>query len=270
VSWLTEIPVWLTLPLTIIASAAIAILAHLLFRRFVPPESLVRHHDVATALVSVAGVLYSVVLGFLVVTVWTLFDTAQQTADQEARYVAIAFGYAEGLPNPQRSEMQHLLAQYAVEVRNVEWTVLQSGHQDQRAHELLIEASQTMLAMAPPEHATSAQMLKDQSIAVATTQSLRDIASNRILRLSQARSRLPPAIFEALVLGALLVMSFAFLFGVRPLLLQMTMIGLLAGCIGLFFGLIVDLNAPYSGPIRVSPETWTSVIQSLHLADFAK
>ena len=54
------------------------------------------HHDVAGFLVAVIGVLYAVVLGFVVVTVWTAFDDAQQTADMEAGKVADAYGFATG------------------------------------------------------------------------------------------------------------------------------------------------------------------------------
>ena len=81
-----QIPVLVALPLFALVSAGLAILAHVIFRKFVPPERLLEQYDVAGYLVAVVGVLYSVVLGFLVGTVWTAFATAQQTTDLEAGY----------------------------------------------------------------------------------------------------------------------------------------------------------------------------------------
>ena len=268
-SWLGRIPIGLTVPLFGLAFGALAVLAHWLFRLFVPSERLSGHNDVAAALVSVVGVLYSVVLGFLVGTVWTSFDTAQQTADQEARYVENAFSFASELPEPVGTRVQSRIAQYAIEVRNVEWTDLSHGQSDPRARALLNDAIQKALAISAPANAQPGEVLKVESVVDATVENLRSVANNRAMRLAQARDRLPFAVFEALVLGALAVITFVFLFGVKPIVLQMTMTAIVAGCIGLFFGLIVDLNAPYAGPIRVSPDAWTSMIQSSHFDSFA-
>ena len=269
-NWLSHIPVWLTLPLFAATAAIIAVLAHRCFRAFVPTERLSAHHDVTGALASVVGVLYSVVLGFLVGTVWTSFDAAQQTADEEAWHVANAFGFASELPEPARSRVQNLIARYAVEVRDVEWHNLSQGQSDPQARSLLNDAIRNTLAVSPPGNVPPGQVLKAESVVDATTNSLRNVSNYRAARIAQARDRLPQVVFEALILGALMVMAFAFLFGVRPVVLQMTLTALLAGCIGLFFGLIVDLNSPYSGPIRVSTEAWNSIIQSDRLESIAK
>lgn len=52
--------------------------------------------------------------------------------------------------------------------------------------------------------------------------------------------------FLALVIGSLMAMAFVFLFGVSNPRLQLTMTGLVAGCMGLLFGIIVEFNSPYS------------------------
>jgi hypothetical protein len=48
------------------------------------------------------------------------------------------------------------------------------------------------------------------------------------------------------------------------------MVGLLAGSIGLFFGLIVELSMPYSGAIHVSRESLDIVIANNHMEQLAK
>lgn len=263
-SWLVDVPVLLTLPLFAAGAAAAAVVAHLLFRRFVPPETLRDQHDFVAALLSVVGVLYSVVLGFLVGTVWTSFDAAQQNADQEARYVAIAHSYAVDLPEPQRTRVRRIIREYAVEVRDIEWRMMRQGRIDPHANSLIEEAIQTVLAMPAPTGMLPAEALRSETIVAATVQNLRKAAENRVVRVTGVRERLPSVVFEALLLGALLVVAYALFFGSKRLWIQLTTTAMLAACIGLFFGLIVDLNAPYSGPIRVSPDTWNTVIAAMY------
>jgi hypothetical protein len=268
--WLTGTPALVALPLFAIVPAAAAIAAHAWFRRCVPPERL-DDHDVAGYLVAVVGVLYSVVLGFLVGTVWTGFSAAQQTADTEAGAVADAFNYSARLPKRERAIMQRLVARYAVVVRDDEWAYARRGVEDPVANRILGEAVTYTTAISPEATPKdSGKLLMEASIQTQLLASLRDIGDARRLRIVQAESRLPNGMLEALVLGGLMVISFVFFFGMRSFARQMAITGLVAGSIGLFLGLALELSTPYSGAMHISTDAWTFVIDNNHLRDFAK
>jgi hypothetical protein len=270
-SWYSRIPIWLALPLFIALFATVAVFAHSLFRRLVPSERLAEQYDVAGFLVSVVGVLYSVVLGFLVGTVWTTFASAQQTTNMEAGYVADAFNFAAHTPAPQRQELERLIARYAIDVRDVEWPLAEYGRADSNAANLIDRAIEVTVTMPPPPASVGpGKILESNMIRSALLGNLRNVADTRRLRLVQMQSRLPAGMYEALILGALMVISFAFFFGVKDRFKQMALTALVAGSIGLFFGLVVELSTPYSGSIQVSRDAWTYVIENNHLADFAK
>ncbi|MBV8530242.1 MAG: DUF4239 domain-containing protein [Candidatus Eremiobacteraeota bacterium] len=269
-SWLTSAPILLALPLYVVTFATVAVVVHAVFRRFVSPEKLIEQHEVAGFLVSVVGVLYSVVLGFLVGTVWTGFSTAQQTTDLEAGYLADAFNYASQVRRPQRQELQRTLARYALEVRDDEGSDATRRSQDSRALALLAHAVSTTMAMPPPAGSNPGKVLQSSTIQTALLDSLRSLSDARRLRMVQARSRLPAGMYEALLLGAAMVLTFALFFGVNNYFKQMAMTALLAGSIGLFFGLVAELSSPYSGAIHISRDSWTYVIDNNHLATFAK
>jgi hypothetical protein len=262
------VPDWIALILFVVVPAALTVVVHVLVRRVIPPEKLSPHHEVAGFLVAVIGVMYAVVLGFVVVTVWTAFDTAQQTADLEAGYVADAFNLARALPEPERTRVKRDLAAYAVQVRDVEFQTMGDGVQDPQAFGRLADAVRTMLAM-PPAQGTLGQVLRGQSRYEAVVSAIRQVADTRRLRFIEARSKLPRAMYLALILGGLMVLVFVFLFGVESGAIQLTMTATVAGCIGLLIGLVVEFNAPYSGAIRVTPEAWTLVIDGNHFADVA-
>ena len=267
--WLPTAPATLTLLFFVIIPAALAVGAHAVFRRFVPPDRLLPHHDVAGFLVAIVGVLYAVALGFIVVTTWSAFDAAQQTADVEAGDIGDAFGFATMLPEPRRTSMRTMLAAYAIEVRDREWSMMQRGEQDRRARELLLGAVRALGQPVPKASVDLDEALNRSTTRTAIAQSLRDIADNRRLRLIESAKGIEPALALALLLGAIMVIAFVFLFGVRDLMLQLTMTAIVAGCIGLLLGVVVVFSAPYSGPLRVSPDGWTYVIDNNAFAHFA-
>jgi Protein of unknown function (DUF4239) len=269
-SWLNDIPALIALPLFAIVPAAVAVAVHAGYRRIVPPERL-DDHDVAGFLVAVVGVLYSVVLGFLVGTVWTGFSNAQQTADTEAGAVADAFNYAGRLPEPQQTVIQRLIARYAIEVRDHEWKYARLGREDPVANRILLGAVTYTTAFAPrAARGNTGKLLIESSIQSQLLASLRDLGDARRLRIVQAQSRLPNGMLEALILGGLMVIAFVFFFGMRSFVRQMAITALVAGSIGLFFGLVLELSTPYSGSMHISSDAWTFVIGNNRLRDFAK
>jgi hypothetical protein len=269
-SWLSGIPILFALPLFAAVFAAVAVVAHSILRPLLPPqERLSEHHEVPGFLMGVVGVLYSVVLGFLVGTVWTTFASAQQTADLEAGYVGDAFNYAGQLPLPQRMELQRIVARYALAVRNQNWSVAPRLRTDTTG-KLLYEAVVLAVEVPRSKNTGSAQVLEENTIRSAFIETLRQLGDTRRLRLVQSETWLPPGLIEALLLGAIGVISFTFLFGVRSYAKQMIMTALLAGSIGLFFGLIVELSTPYSGAIHVSRDALNLVISNNQMAQFAK
>ncbi len=250
----------LTLAAFIVIPAGGAVVAQMLFQRIVSHNRLIPHHEVAGFLVAVVGVLYAVVLGFVVVTSWSGFDSAQQNADLEAGDVGDAFGFAQMLSEPRRDHMRHALAAYAIEVRDREWEAMRRRDQDPRARALLVRAIESLGESYRKPSANLDEALNRETTRQAVAASLRDVADNRRLRIIQAEKHFSPMLGLALVVGALMVLAFVFLFALDDAVLQFTMTAIVAGCIGLLLGVVFEFSAPYSGTMRVSSQAWTYVI----------
>jgi hypothetical protein len=261
---LSRIPILVALPLLVLLFAVAGVSAHAIFRRFVSQKSLIEGHEVAGFIVAVVGVLYSVVIGFLVGAVWSDFSTAQETSNTEAGYVSDAYNFAGLLVQPQHTELQRLIARYAIQVRDVELATSQSG-ENQTSVKLLLKAVRlTAIMPPPPDRIGIGRILENNTIRTEVLQSLRVVGDTRRQRLIQSQDRLPPGMLEALTLGAVMVIAFAFFFGVEGFLKQMLMTALLAGSIGLFFGLVIELSLPYSGAVQISRDAWNDVIANNH------
>lgn len=265
---LDALPAWLGILMFTLVPAFAAVGAHAVFRRYVPAKELIAHHEVAGFLVAVVGVLYAVVLGFIVVMAWEAFDTAQRNADAEAGVVGELFVLSDTFPEPSRTKLRRELSDYAYEVRDVEWPMLSSGEQDHRARELVVEAFETVTDM-PWKTKGVSEAVRESVERSATLSDFHELGVRRRQRMLDALGGLDSVLYFALVLGGLMVLAFAFLFGVERAVPQLLMTGLLAGLIGLLIGLIAEFDRPFGAAIRVSPEAWTLVIDNNGMEHYA-
>ena len=261
---LDVLPSWVGVLAFTLIPATVAVLLHAVFRRYVPARVLIAHHDVAGFLVAVVGVLYAVVLGFIVVTAWTAFDGAQRNADSEASNVGELFVLAGTFPEPDSTQMRRALADYAFQVRDVEWPMLERGLQDARARDLGLRAFQSFADMRWQSNSIS-DAVRESVTRQIVFKDFHHLSVARRQRLLDASDGLDPVLYFALILGGMIVLAFAFLFGVENPAPQLLMTGLLAGLIGLLIGLIVEFDRPYSSSIRVAPDAWDLVIANNHL-----
>ncbi|MFA5079969.1 MAG: hypothetical protein WC541_10865, partial [Dehalococcoidia bacterium] len=99
---LLNIPTWVIALVMMSVAVGIAIGSVLLVRRLVDISKFKEHHDIAGPIFSTIGVIYAVILAFVLVIVWQDFDRAQNDAIQEANYFIDISRDVMGLPEPFR------------------------------------------------------------------------------------------------------------------------------------------------------------------------
>ena len=258
-------PGWIVLAVFMLVPAVIAMALHAAFRRVVPASKLLPHHNVAGFLVAVVGVLYAVMLGFLVISVWNSFDQAQRNADAETTSIADILYLARTMPADTRRRIRGSLGQYAYEVRDTEWEMLANEQEDVRARALMVGALQAVATMRIPASANESEILRLSALRASALESFRDLAAHRRQRVLDAQSHVQGPMYFALAAGGLILMAFVFLFGVENLVLQLIMTGLVAAMIGLQVGVIFEMDRPFWGAIHVTSDAWTLLIVDNHL-----
>src|SRR5581483_3947364 len=114
-------PTWFAEMLIVLIVAVFAAAIHYAVQRSFPYERLRKHNDVAGFLFSVVGVIYAVVLGFVVVVAWQKYDTTVANADTEVAAVSDLYRGVAPFPAPLRSLVRHELHHYIDVMINDEW-----------------------------------------------------------------------------------------------------------------------------------------------------
>ena len=109
----------------------LTVTASLLFmwglNRIWPWEKRRAHNDLIGWQLSILGTTYAVILGFMLYTVWTNFGAAELNAENEANALGNLYRLAQGLPDPQRGQVEVLARSYAETVIDQDWHALRAS-----------------------------------------------------------------------------------------------------------------------------------------------
>ena len=111
----------------IFGSIAASAAGLVIVRRCIPIKKLRLHNDVAGFIFTTIGVIYGVILAFLVVVVWQDFDKSGSNAATEANCIADVYRDSEALSPRFRVETRQALDRYTSAIINVEWPLLAKG-----------------------------------------------------------------------------------------------------------------------------------------------
>ena len=232
-----------------------AVAGLVLVQRLVPPERRREQNDVAGFIFAVLGVAYAVLLAFVVIAVWQDYKTAQADVESEAHELAGVYFLASRWPEPDRTRIRDLIRTYVKVVVVEEWPMMDRGQTSPRAESLIRQLRSKMLELDP--HTKGGQVLYERGL----TQ-LHDATDARRTRLLEVREGIPDLLWVVLVLGAVITVSFTYLFGLRSNLAHALMVAALTLVIcGILFT-IGEFDYPFSGVAEIRPDAFKEVLRS--------
>jgi len=251
---LLNIPTWVIATVMLAVAVGTAVGGVLLVRRMVDIRKFKEHHDIAGPIFSTIGVIYAVMLAFVLVIVWQDFDKAQNNTITEANYFADIYRDAGGLPEPFRSQYREANANYLDAVIKYEWREMQRGEKSmeaQAAANKVWEITEKFNPQTAAEKIFFREMLQKMNNAV----------EMRRQRLQDARTGLHPSLWFVLLLGGIITVIFTFFFGSENLFAQLTMTTLLAVLIVLIIFTILLMDFPYSGDLSITVTPFQQVLE---------
>ena len=240
--------------LMVAVSVLIAVTGLMLVQRLVPLRLRKEHNDVAGFIYAVLGVIYAVLIALVVIAVWEDFAAARDTVERESSELDDVFRLANSLPEPEARQLQELARSYARVVVDEEWALMAQARTSPRAWELLDEMT---LHFENVEVRTKAEQVR-YAEALAR---MDELADARNARLVEAGEGIPTVVWGVLAVGGILVVGFAYLFGLENTLVHNLMVGALALLISSVLFTIGVLEYPFSGDVRVSPEAFELVLE---------
>ncbi|MFN2450507.1 MAG: hypothetical protein ABR508_12085 [Candidatus Baltobacteraceae bacterium] len=249
------LPAWLFLVALMVLFALVACAGHVAVRRAFAGHDFREHNDVAGFVYAVIGVMYAVLLGFVVIVVWQQYNDSEERATQEVFSTEFAFIAAGALPPPAGRDIRQALRGYVDAVIESEWPAMRHGGTSRDAERELDRALASALQRVPRPAPNDAG-----PVVVAA---LRDVTQARRHRLDDNITGLPWLLWVALWIGAVVIVAFSYLFGLPDIRVQLLMTAAMAILIATLFAVIAQFDYPFRGDISVSDDRWITLRKGL-------
>jgi len=242
-----HIPSLPLLLIILIVIISISMLGLWLVRRFFSHEILKPHNDVAGFMFATLGVVYAVLLAFVVIIVWENYERANADVSAEANCMMMMYRGSDIFPEPEKKQLHSLLRDYANANIEKEWKALARAESSTEIDKILLDIWKVYLLYTPR---TEAQKI----IYAESISTLHQFSSLRRELVHHATEGLPGLLWLVLIAGGMITIAFTFFFGTENIHAQHVMTALLAALIGLMLFIILSLDFPFTGDFSISPE----------------
>ena len=257
---MTALPIWLTGILFVIVMPAVAIGVQLAIRRQWPVLVEGEHNDVAGFIIAVVGVIYAVLLAFVVIVSWENFSEAESTVGQEASALRSIYRESQAFPPDIRARIRADVLTYASTAVEKEWPAMAEGQPGSpEVNRVLDDLSQSLVWLPA---ATPVQ----QEYIGAEADRFNQLVGFRSQRLDYVETGVPAVLWIALGVGAAVTIGFAMIFGLRSTTLHLIMTGSVGAVIGVLLFVSIAIGQPFAGDVAVSPAPLERVISDFQNA----
>jgi hypothetical protein len=250
---LLQVPAPLLAVLFVVVIVGAAMLGMWVVRRRTDFETLEAHKEVAGFLIAVVGALYSVLLAFMVVSVWESFEDAERIARREADLLVSLYRDAEAFPDD-RIDLRTTIRGYAESVVDDEWPAMAEDQREAPETDVALHRVFNAYRAVEPGGAAEDVFLRN------ALDRLDDVTESRRERVAAAGTQLPRPLWYVLLAGCVITVGFTLFFPVKAVRVQAVMVGALAAMTALMLFLVLSLDLPFTGDLAVEPTAMNEAI----------
>jgi hypothetical protein len=253
---LNEISPWVMAIVLIAVAELYAVGLMLLTRVRCGADYLSLNNEVAGFKFAVIGVLYAVLLAFVVVAVWEDYQDTETAVRNEAKALSDLHQVSFALPETAGEDIRKHVLSYISKVRGPEWTSMAEGHANSGAETELHHLSQAIFEARP-------EALKDVALYQHALDLLTTINDNRSERLDNSRGSVPSVLWLVMLAGGLVTLGYPAFFGSSNLWSQVLMTASLAALVALTLFVALVLDYPFTGDVRISPAPFEQALRQM-------
>jgi hypothetical protein len=207
------------------------------------------HNDVAGFVFAGIGVMYGVLLAFVVIAASDSLDNGRNITYTEANELANVYWLSRGLPQPQGAAIQGLALNYAHTVIDTEWPLMGKGESSGQAQLLLDQMRDDVLRFNP-------RSLQQQVIYEQALTSVNALSAARRDRLVAMNETISEPVWIVLIIGGVITVGFCLLFGLQNKIVHAGMLASLAVLVTISLILIKNMQYPFAGDPHIGPEAF--------------
>jgi hypothetical protein len=214
------------------------------------------HNEVAGFIYAVLGVIYAVLLAFIVIAVWEDYIDAEKNVHKEVSHVVDIYRNAEAFSDSLKIEIQTACTNYINDVVQYEWEAMKNlkiSEEAKRSYLYIWAVHQKYVPVTEYESLWYAESIGE----------LNKLADARRFRIFSIYYDIAPIMWVVLFTGAFIIIGFSYLFGTKNKTAHLIMVFSLSATICLILILIDALEHPFSDFVHLTPESFIMTLDQL-------
>jgi len=225
-------------------------------RKKYPHEILKENHEVGGFIFNAFGLIYAVLVAFVVYATWTEYESAKMNVDLEASELSDLQLNSLAFSEPMQSNIKSAIKDYAASVIDDEWKMLSNG-------EISPKATDGFHRLWGIYTSADISRIANEPAYRESLRHLNDLSEYRRTRIFQSQDTIPWVIWLILLFGAIVSVLYTFFFGTKSVLPQFLMTAALTMTNTFVLYLIYILDNPFAGSMKVKSYAFEYLLKLL-------
>ena len=238
-------------------TVSISYLGLRLVRKWYNEDTLRQNHEVGGFIFNAFGLIYAVLIAFVVFATWTEYDDSKKNVDSEAIELSDVFHNSKALPDEYRKQVIQIMKQYSENVMNDEWKLLESGMPSVKASEDFTKLWTYLTTL-------DRQQIKNEIAYQETLKHMSDAGERRRTRIFDSNNNSPVIIWVVLLFGAAVTVIYTYFFYAKNIRHQFIMTSALTILNTLILYMILLLDNPFRGYMKVDSRPFEYILHLLN------
>jgi hypothetical protein len=254
--FLTELHPAIALLILCSITVSIAYIGLKLVRKKFSQETLKENHEVGGFIFNAFGLIYAVLVAFVVFATWTEYDNSKKNTDAEAIEVNDLYQDSKAFPDSLRRQIHLALADYVTDVINDEWPLLNEGQASEKAKNSYIRIVALYTTM-------EVSKLTNIPVYGESLKHLNDLGEKRRTRVFDSNNTIPGIIWVVLLFGSVMTVIYTYFFSTRKFAPQFLMTACLTILNTMILYMIYMLDKPFTGSMKIGPQAFEYMLEMI-------
>jgi hypothetical protein len=224
-------------------------------------DTLTDFRDHSGLVSGVAGTLFAITVGMLIVASWGTLGAARDNAAAEARSLDDLVWFAHTTRQPYDNRLTALLQTYTQQVITDDWPTMSKNQALSQPAWTTLDAIRYEISTYTPK--SPAAVTRYQQ----ALQQLQSVYDDRLVRQDEAKSNVPSILWLALVVSGSVVVIVPVIFGSTMRIVHGLMSFAAAGIMAFVLFMIAEFTHPFTGAIRVNADSFITTGQHIQQID---
>ena len=225
-----------------------------LVRKRFSDDVLRENHEVGGFIFNAFGLIYAVLVAFVVFVTWTEYDRSRENVDLEAIELTDLYHNSKAFPDSIKLQITSTIVSYINDVTGEEWKLLENGTASSSASESFIKLWTLYTSI-------DVKSLSNEPLYRESLRHLSDLGERRRTRIFDSRSSIPGVIWAVLLFGGFMTVIYTYFFCTKKVVTQFMMTAALTVLNTLILYMIFMLDNPFNGYIKIDASPFEYTLQ---------